>query len=652
MRKLISLIITLSFFIGFSKSHAQNINFFNQSYINQQTVTFQRVKTHPHASSCHLKREVVYKASYERILGTQCRRAKVGFEPGWLCRVSNRNNYQDWMDCAIGHVHNELYSTTPPAVGSKNQKRSILVDGKPNSEQETSQMDEYSTYLAMGLKTLPSVLKMGKEHFNSVNSGIKESRNKVEANIDRLNGFITNNEAINEDIIEETNQFLNQTTKKLNQKLADQEKIQQASNKVVSELKTSEERLTQKINEEINLKGIFDNIMSQKFNPFAYSDAPITSYPLPNTMTPSRDDFLEHQYKHRAGQLKDSKLKKELFEKSKLVTKFVKAKSDDLALQMAEEMEEYSLKDKGYIREVETPLLNRVQKFENDLTQYDIKGQILKDKIKNNLVKNPEMSQKALDISQGLREASEETFYKGDLETGEKGISLADNLLDMGLDIVPFVSTGKSAIELFTGKNPVTGEDLTAIERGISGVSIVLDAFTLGTGSIAVKSIAKGAPKAFGFFKNVGKKIFTKSNWKKAKKGFNEALNFGQKSFDSARKLGWKISSKFPFSDLGNATKSIVKNKKLPNNRWITKKEAKGLGWKPKAGNLHKIAPGKAIGGDIFKNAQNKLPKGKKYFEADLGYKKGFRNKKRMIYTNDGKIYLTNDHYKTFVEIK
>ena len=86
----------------------------------------------------------------------------------------------------------------------------------------------------------------------------------------------------------------------------------------------------------------------------------------------------------------------------------------------------------------------------------------------------------------------------------------------------------------------------------------------------------------------------------------------------------------------------------LPNN-YITKSEAEDLGWKSK-GNLDKVAPGKSIGGDKFGNREGLLPtaKGRKYYECDIDYKKGSRNAKRIIFSNDGLIYYTEDHYETF----
>ena len=88
--------------------------------------------------------------------------------------------------------------------------------------------------------------------------------------------------------------------------------------------------------------------------------------------------------------------------------------------------------------------------------------------------------------------------------------------------------------------------------------------------------------------------------------------------------------------------------KKLPKN-YITKKEAKKLGWH--GGSVEKYALGKAIGGGYFGNYEKRLPekKGREYRECDidtLGKKK--RGPKRLIYSNDGLIYYTGDHYRTF----
>ncbi|MBO4784863.1 MAG: ribonuclease [Lachnospiraceae bacterium] len=87
----------------------------------------------------------------------------------------------------------------------------------------------------------------------------------------------------------------------------------------------------------------------------------------------------------------------------------------------------------------------------------------------------------------------------------------------------------------------------------------------------------------------------------------------------------------------------------LPDN-FITKKEAQDLGWDSSKGNLNKVAPGKSIGGDKFGNREGLLPKkeGRVYYECDIDYKKGSRNAKRIVFSNDGLIYYTEDHYESY----
>lgn len=87
---------------------------------------------------------------------------------------------------------------------------------------------------------------------------------------------------------------------------------------------------------------------------------------------------------------------------------------------------------------------------------------------------------------------------------------------------------------------------------------------------------------------------------------------------------------------------------KLPSN-YITKKEAQKLGWS--GGSLEKYAAGKCIGGDHYGNYEGLLPekKGRSYTECDIEtLGKSSRGAKRIVFSNDGLIYYTKDHYKTF----
>ena len=87
----------------------------------------------------------------------------------------------------------------------------------------------------------------------------------------------------------------------------------------------------------------------------------------------------------------------------------------------------------------------------------------------------------------------------------------------------------------------------------------------------------------------------------------------------------------------------------LPKN-FMTKKEAQDLGWS--GGSLEPYAPGCCIGGDSFGNYEGLLPEGPKYTECDIdtmGAKS--RGAKRIVFSSDGYIYYTDDHYESFTVI-
>ncbi len=88
--------------------------------------------------------------------------------------------------------------------------------------------------------------------------------------------------------------------------------------------------------------------------------------------------------------------------------------------------------------------------------------------------------------------------------------------------------------------------------------------------------------------------------------------------------------------------------RKLPQN-FITKNEARNLGWQ--GGGLEDYAPGKCIGGDYFGNFEGLLPEkdGREYTECDIDtLGKSSRGAKRIVFSNDGLIYYTDDHYESF----
>lgn len=86
----------------------------------------------------------------------------------------------------------------------------------------------------------------------------------------------------------------------------------------------------------------------------------------------------------------------------------------------------------------------------------------------------------------------------------------------------------------------------------------------------------------------------------------------------------------------------------LPDN-FITKKDAQALGWP--GGSLEPYAPGKCIGGSRFGNYEGLLPEadGRTYTECDIDtLGADSRRAKRIVFSNDGLIYYTEDHYKSF----
>ena len=86
----------------------------------------------------------------------------------------------------------------------------------------------------------------------------------------------------------------------------------------------------------------------------------------------------------------------------------------------------------------------------------------------------------------------------------------------------------------------------------------------------------------------------------------------------------------------------------LPSN-FMTKKEAQNLGWQ--GGSLEPFAPGMCIGGNHFGNYEGLLPEadGRDYTECDIDtLGADSRGAKRIVFSNDGLIYYTDDHYESF----
>lgn len=114
----------------------------------------------------------------------------------------------------------------------------------------------------------------------------------------------------------------------------------------------------------------------------------------------------------------------------------------------------------------------------------------------------------------------------------------------------------------------------------------------------------------------------------------------------SLEKEGW-------YSSKEEVAEYLITYGELPEN-YITKQEAYNLGWDPNEGNLWDVAEGMSIGGDKFGNREGLLPKeeGRIYYECDIDYEGGYRNGKRIVYSNDGLLFYSEDHYESFEEIE
>jgi hypothetical protein len=96
------------------------------------------------------------------------------------------------------------------------------------------------------------------------------------------------------------------------------------------------------------------------------------------------------------------------------------------------------------------------------------------------------------------------------------------------------------------------------------------------------------------------------------------------------------------------AVRSIEAKGRLPD-QFVTKYRAEQLGWRPGM-DLCAVAPGRSIGGDRFGTRERRLPEAqnRRWTEADLDFVCGRRGAKRLVFSSDGLIYVTVDHYDSF----
>jgi len=90
----------------------------------------------------------------------------------------------------------------------------------------------------------------------------------------------------------------------------------------------------------------------------------------------------------------------------------------------------------------------------------------------------------------------------------------------------------------------------------------------------------------------------------------------------------------------------------LPCN-YLTKADAKELGWTAKKDNLGKGMPGCSIGGDVFQNREKLLPEAEDriWYECDVNTMDGKRSDERLVFSSDGLIFYTPDAFESFIQL-
>lgn len=92
----------------------------------------------------------------------------------------------------------------------------------------------------------------------------------------------------------------------------------------------------------------------------------------------------------------------------------------------------------------------------------------------------------------------------------------------------------------------------------------------------------------------------------------------------------------------------------VPSN-YITKSQARREGWVASEGNLWDVAPGMSIGGGGFENLEGEIPlpydPDRTFKECDINYEGGYRGAERLVWSDDGYIFYTPDHYESFEQL-
>ncbi|MBP8812780.1 MAG: ribonuclease [Laribacter sp.] len=116
------------------------------------------------------------------------------------------------------------------------------------------------------------------------------------------------------------------------------------------------------------------------------------------------------------------------------------------------------------------------------------------------------------------------------------------------------------------------------------------------------------------------------------------------------RELNARLATPVDNRELAETLGTLAATGRLPD-RFVTKRQAREAGWQPGKSLWQTDGlAGKSIGGDRFGNREHRLPAGR-WQEADLDYRGGKRNAKRLVFAGSGRRFVTVDHYQSFTEV-
>jgi hypothetical protein len=259
-------------------------------------------------------------------------------------------------------------------------------------------------------------------------------------------------------------------------------------------------------------------------------------------------------------------------------------------------------------------LYERVAKFDNNLNQTRYRSDFLKREIQKNEIGldagQLERAQKTVDLSDKIVSEADTSFFEGDLFSGEKLLSIGQSLLDVGVDFIPGVGTGRDAYELFMGENMITGEELTISDRIISGLGLTVDVFTLGVGGRLVNGGVKSAIKVFKKIDSVVDLRTPKKVWTGITSLFDSAGMLGYKAQEQLTKFTEFVSyiSKDQAGVIGNLNNRINNTADIASNAATRNKLFKQLATESQIGEKGTVIAGKGSR-SIFRNAEHSARK-------------------------------------------